>query len=225
MHGPGGLGHPGYSYQRPGAAGAQVPASQVAGTPATPAAQAVAPPTTAVAAPSLLDQPAQAAKVDLSGGKLTVEADNSSLTAILHQVSSSAGMTIDGLNKDVRVFGTYGPGDPRDILSSLLDGTGYNVVMFGKTSAGTPSQLALTTRGAALLKGSQGMQHAAAQNQEDDEDPQPTQYQDPAPPPAAPPANPNPPNGGVRSPQQMLQELQQMHQQQQQEQQAPPQPQ
>ena len=174
--------------------------------------------------PSVLDQPAQPAKVDLAAGKLTIQADNSSLTAILNQVSTSAGMTIDGLNKDVRVFGTYGPGDPREILSSLLDGTGYNVLMFGKTTTGTPSQLTLSPRGAAIPVGqANGMRNAVRENQEEeDEEPTATQYQDapaaPQPGQVAPPPNPN---GGVRSPQQMLQELQQMHQQQQQQQQLP----
>jgi hypothetical protein len=171
--------------------------------------------------PSLLDQPPQPAQVDLSAGKLTIHADNSSLTAILHQLSTSAGMTVDGLNKDQRIFGTYGPGDPREILSSLLEGTGYNVMMLGNTSDGTPSQLTLSARGAALPAGQSAapMPNMMRQNQEDDEEPTTTQYDDPP----APPANPQPgaPNGGIRTPQQMLQELQQMRQQQQQQQQQP----
>jgi hypothetical protein len=201
------------------------PANQTATTPAVsnqPAQLVAAAPTPAAGfPPSVLDQPAQPAKIDLAAGKLTVQADNSSLTAILNQVSTSAGMTIDGLNKDVRVFGTYGPGDPREILSALLDGTGYNVLMFGKTTTGTPSQLTLTPRGAAIPAGqASGVHNAVMQNQDDDEDAGPTQYQDA--PAATPPQGVTPPpnpNGGVRSPQQMLQELQQMHQQQQQQQQ------
>jgi hypothetical protein len=175
--------------------------------------------------PSLLDQPAQPAKVDLAAGTLTIHADNSSLTAILQQVSTSAGMTIDGLSKDERIFGTYGPGNPHEILSALLDGTGYNVLMFGETTAKTPRQITLTPRGAAGVSGPSNPVHPIQQNQDDEEDDsqQQPQAQD-----SAPPANPNPPaapptSNGVRSPQQMLQELQQMRQQQQQEQPQPPQ--
>jgi len=172
--------------------------------------------------PSLLDQPPQPAQVDLSAGKLTIHADNSSLTAILHQVSTSAGMTVDGLNKDQRIFGTYGPGDPREILSSLLEGTGYNVMMIGSTSDGTPSQLTLSARGAARPAGqSAPMPNVIRQNQEEDEEPTTTQYDDPPAPPPSP--QPGAPNGGIRTPQQMLQELQQMRQQQQQQQQQQPQ--
>ncbi len=217
------VGQPGYPNLRPGMPGPR---------PGAPAPAAATPLPSAVAAPSLLDQPAQPAKVDLAAGKLTIKADNSSLSAILQQVSTSAGMTVDGLSKDERVFGTYGPGDPREILSSLLDGSGYNVVMFGKTTLGTPSQLALSTRGAALPSGSEVRRAAIVQNQEDEEEPAPTQYQDTPPPPQANPqpgpGGPTTPNGGVRTPQQMLQELQQMRQQpqqqqQQQDQQQPPQ--
>ena len=184
-----------------------------------PAAPAAAQP------PSMLDQPAQPAKVELTPGKLSIQADNSSLTAILHQLSTSAGMTVDGLNKDERIFGTYGPGDPREILSALLEGTGYNVVMFGKTSDGTPSQLALSPRGAPIPSGAINGVRSVRPTQEDDEEPTPTQYDDPPPPPPSP--QPATPAGGVRTPQQMLQELQQMQQmrqqQQQEQQQQPPQ--
>jgi hypothetical protein len=173
-------------------------------------------------APSLLDQPPQPAKVDIADGKLTVQADNSSLTAILNQVSTSAGMTVDGLNKDERIFGTYGPGEPREIISQLLDGSGYNVVMFGRTTAGTPSQVSLSPRGAALP---QGAASRPVKQEDEEEEPQPTQYQDNPPPPPNPNPAPGPgapsPNGGPRTPQQMLQELQQIRQQQQQQPQNP----
>jgi hypothetical protein len=174
-------------------------------------------------APSLLDQPAEAAKVNIDGGKLTVEANNSSLTAIFSQISTSGGMTVDGLNRDQRVFGTYGPGDPREIITQLLEGMGYNIVMFGRTTTGTPSQVSLSPRGAPLPQGSGYAASHAPVHEEDDEDPAPTQYQDNPPPQPNPapqtpgPGAPGSPNGGVRSPQQMLQELQQMRQQQQQQ--------
>ena len=184
-------------------------------------------------APSLLDKPAQPAKIDLAQGQLAIHADNSSLVDIMHRLTADAGMTVDGLNKDQRVFGTYGPGDPQDIISELLDGTGYNVVMLGRTQAGTPKQVTLTPRVGGGPSGSEGMrpQPMNQMNQDDeaeDEQPQP-------PPIIAPPVGENPQQGapgqGVRSPQQMLQELQQMRQQQMQQlqqqpgQQQPPPPQ
>jgi hypothetical protein len=205
------------------------PANQVAPRPGAKSPQATMPaptPTGSGLPHSLLDQPAQPAEIEISEGQLTIHADNSSLTAILHQISASGGTAVDGLNKDERVFGTYGPGEPREILSSLLDGSGYNVVMFGKTAAGTPSQISLTPRGAALPAGAAAI-HAPAkpEPEEEEEDPLPTQYQD------NPPPNPAPgtaPNGPVRTAPEMMQQLQQQRQQQmqqqQQQQQVPPPP-
>jgi hypothetical protein len=175
--------------------------------------------------PSLLDKPAQPATIKLSGGRLSVVADNSSLTDILHQLAATSGMTIDGLDKDTRVFGTYGPGDPREILNSLLDGAGYNVMMVGGTASGTPRQLLLSVRSnAPIIAQSAG----ASREQDDDQDDSvplnnyaPAGEVQPPPPPPPPPQNPN---GSAKSPQQILQEmLQQRQQQQQQQQQSNPQ--
>ncbi|MBV8630072.1 MAG: hypothetical protein JOZ83_04055, partial [Silvibacterium sp.] len=176
------------------------------------------------------DQPPQPAKIDLSHGQLSIQADNSSLIDIMHRLDADAGMTVDGLNKDQRVFGAYGPGDPQEIISQLLDGTGYNVAMLGRTESGTPKQITLTPRVGGMPNGPGGMRpQPLSQMNQDDEDEEPPQPQpviaNPVEPQQAPPQQPN---GGVRTPQQMLQELQQMRQQQmqqmQQQQGQPPQP-
>lgn len=196
-----------------------------------PAAPAATPPPSAppasprAAAPSLLDKPAEPAKVSLTGGVLSVQANNSSLTQILHQLSSSSGMSIDGLGQDQRIFGSYGPGTPRDVLSSLLDGAGYNVLMLGETNAGAPRELVLTARSNAPA--SSGQNNASSQ-QEEEEDDQSANNNLPEPPPPPPqptaPVQTQNPNGGVKTPAQILQELQTMRSQQQQQQgQQPPQ--
>jgi hypothetical protein len=178
----------------------------------------------ALTAPSLLDKPAQPATVSLSGGRLSVTADNSSLTAILHQLASTSGMTIDGLDADTRIFGTYGPGDPRDILSQLLDGAGYNVMMVGDTSAGTPRQLLLTVRSDAPIAQPQGRTVVEPDDDQMDDNvplnnnPPPGEIQPhPRMAPMQPPQQQNP-DGTAKTPQQILQEMQQQRQQQQQEQ-------
>ncbi len=164
--------------------------------------------------PSLSDKPAQAARITLSGGQLSVEANNSSLSEILEEVSSSGGMTIDGLDKDQRVFGVYGPGNPRDIIAELLDGAGYNFLMVGQTDAGTPREIVLTTRSNAPLSSPGAM---ASSQAEEEEEPAPNNYPtEQVTPPPAPPAQQNPVQ--PRTPQQIIQELQQMRQQQQQQQ-------
>lgn len=198
----------------------------------TPAAQAppaaaqtpLAPPAAASAQstpPSLLDKPAQPAKVDLASGQLAIHADNSSLTEILKKLTAESGMTVDGLGADQRIFGSYGPGDPQDVISTLLDGSGYNVLMLGKTAEGTPKQLTLSPRLAHAANGNPGRQQQNPAQDEDNDD----EVQPPPQPPETPAPGPplNPP--GVRTPQQMLQELQQMRQQQQQQQQQQLQPQ
>lgn len=192
-------------------AGSDAAANASANTPSSPGT-----------APSLLDHPAERAKVDLNAGKLTVQAANSSLSDILRQVSKASGMKIEGLQpgKDQRVFGIYGPGTPRDVLSDLLDGSGYNVMMLGQMPSGVPRQLALTARtvpGAAPNP----PQQAATDNSQDDsqDDAQPTQYPDDQQNNYAPPQGPPEMRNGLRTPQQILQELQRMHQQQQEQQQ------
>ena len=191
------------------------PAQPSPNQPSPPAAAPQAPPATA---PSVLDHPAQPAKVSLTSGKLTVEADNSSLSEILHQVSHAGGMKIEGLQasgSDQRIFGSYGPGAPRDVLSELLDGSGYNVMMLGQTPAGVPRELALTKR---TTGGPSPQPQASNDAQDDDNDDfvQPTQYQDERPNIAPQPGPPEMRNG-VRSPQQILQELQRMREEQQQQ--------
>lgn len=161
--------------------------------------------------PSLLDKPALPATVKLNAGVLSVTANNSSLSDILRDLSSDSGMTIDGLNKDQRVFGVYGPGDPREILSELLDGAGYNFLMVGQTEAGMPREIVLTARTNAPLSPPE-----PSSRSDEDEGPMAAPMEDmaPTPQPAPPPAGDQPPR--PRSPQEMLQELQRLRQQQQQ---------
>jgi hypothetical protein len=202
---------------------APTPAPAAAATPAP----AVAPPNAAVTltAPSLLDKPAQPAKITLTSGLLAVNADNSSLTEILHQLAATSGMSIDGLDKDTRVFGAYGPGNPRDILSLLLDGAGYNVMMVGSTDAGAPRELILTERSKATIVNQQAS--TAPQEEEQDDAPLPNNNppagEAPAQPRQVPPVQQQNQNGTIKSPSQILQEMQQMRQQQQQQQPQQPQ--
>jgi hypothetical protein len=106
--------------------------------------QPVLPPPAPAVAPNLFDQPALPATVTTANNELTVKANNSSLAQILHQVSSKTGMQLDGLGGDERVFGSFGPGAPREVLTALLNGTSYNVVMIGDLPNGAPRELLLT---------------------------------------------------------------------------------
>jgi hypothetical protein len=77
---------------------------------------------------------------------LEIEASNSSLNQILHQVAADTGAKLEGLTQDQRVFGTYGPGPGRDVLLKLLDGSGYNVLMIGGRAVDAPLEIVLSAR-------------------------------------------------------------------------------
>jgi hypothetical protein len=177
---------------------AQAPAT--AAQPATPST-----PVAADVAPSLLQQPAREAKIVFDQNRLSIHADNSSLEGILRQVASSSGMKVEGLSSDERVFGTFGPGAPRDVIAELLDGTAYNVAIIGDLDNGAPRELVLTptSHGAAAP--------APAPQANSDEE---SQDVTPQPPPEAPqsPATQPPATPGVRTPQQLFEQLQRMRQ-------------
>ena len=102
-----------------------------------------------VASPQMSAAPAadsaRRARVVYSGGQLEITADDSSLDQILHEISRETGMKITGGVKDERVFGKYGPGAAAEILESLLDGTGSNMLL-RETASKAPAELILTQR-------------------------------------------------------------------------------
>jgi hypothetical protein len=89
---------------------------------------------------------AKPATVTLKNETLTVEASNSDLNQILKNVADLSGMIIDGSVKSARVYGVYGPGNPSEVLSSLLVGSGYNFIMVGLSADGAPRKLLLTVQ-------------------------------------------------------------------------------
>ena len=168
---------------------------------------------------SMLQQPASRAQVKLNNGMLSVQAENSNLSQVLHDIGSATGMKVEGLGRDERVFGQYGPAPPRDVLTALLDGAGYNVLMVGEFSGGTPKQLILSQRkgGATAAPPPDPNAQPAAEDEDAEPDPGPdAEGPPPGPeevtPPPAQNATPNGGEGDVRTPQQLLEQLQRMHQ-------------
>jgi hypothetical protein len=147
------------------------------------------------------DKPAPAA-IHWDSKGLRIEAANSSLRQILQDVTSTTGVKVDGLDSDVRVFGTYGPGPAKDVLSQLLLGTGYNVLMIGDQGQGTPRQIVLSSRHGGAAQPAAGA--AATSDDDDDADDQPE--------PAPPPTRPGFGHGAQRTPQQITEEMQQRQQ-------------
>jgi hypothetical protein len=98
--------------------------------------------TVPITAPAKLpDSPVSPARVSLSSGQLTVDARNSELNQILQEIARLTGMSLSGLSAGKRVFGVYGPSDPRSVLTSLLQASGYNFLLIGGST--TPRQLVL----------------------------------------------------------------------------------
>lgn len=111
-------------------------------------------------------------QVTLQNGRLTVRAQNSDLGTILGDIARLSGMRIQGADTRAHVFGVYGPGDVRQVLTELLDGLGDNFMLVGGTQDGTPQELLLTARGAAPPAPATQEAKPAQENSDDDADQQ-----------------------------------------------------
>lgn len=206
------------------------------GTPAAPE-RASAPPQTELPKWPVNETPNKPTVTWDSAG-LKIEANNSSLHDILNQVSTDTGAKLEGMGDDERIFGEYGPGTARDVISQLLHGSSYNVLMIGDQGAGTPRQIVLSARrGGSNPQPANRSFQPQTQDQSDEDIPdQPEDNDQSGQPPminGRPPMQimppgiqqgPQGPPGAPRTPQQVLQELQQRQQQiQDQQQQQPPQ--
>jgi hypothetical protein len=120
--------------------------SSVAGS-SLPAAQPTAgPPTGAASQTSGFSnaRPQTKLEVTYANGMLTVSAANASLGQILQQISQKTGMKISGSAGEDSVFGQYGPSPVSEVLASLLDGSGSNMLLVDNKSG--PAELILTPR-------------------------------------------------------------------------------
>lgn len=196
-------------------------AASHSGKPAA-AARAVPAPPPAPAKPDWpIDQPPNPAKVTWDSQGLAIQASNSSLKQILQEVSTDTGVKIQGMNQDERVFGTYGPGPAREILSSLLEGSGYNMLMIGGQGDNPPQQIILSKSASGTPQPVNAGEALRSNSSEEDNDTE-EQPQEPEPNPPMPIRSPFPNGMPPRTPQQIQQEMimrqQQMEQQQQQNQ-------
>ncbi|MGD0802412.1 MAG: hypothetical protein ABR906_13960 [Terracidiphilus sp.] len=184
--------------KHPIAAKAQSPAAPLVATvvPATPAVPELP-------AWPVNEKPVPATVVWDSHG-LHIDAENSSLLQIMNDVATATGATVEGLEADQRVFGVFGPGPARDVLSQLLVGSGYNVIMVGDQGQGTPRQIVLSFPHAGGAQVASNSTPATASDEDTDtEEPQPNQ-------PGARPAYG--PGGQPRTPEEMMQARQLAHQ-------------
>ena len=140
---------------------------------------------------------------------------------ILKEVSTETGAKVEGMGPDQRVYGDYGPGQARDVLSQLLQGSGYNILLAGDVGQGAPREIVLSPRLAGAAIGANGMNRP----QQDPDEDIPEQPEDQ--PQQAAPLRPQTaehqsgpasvPTVPVRTPQQVMEEMQQRQMQQQQQ--------
>jgi hypothetical protein len=170
-------------------------------------------------------QASRPAEISYTDGKLFVSAHNSSLNQILHDISRQTGMKITGRVAEERVFGQYGPAAPSQILGTLLEGTGSNMLLLQATAT-APAELILTPRNG----GPTPPDPNAAIEEPPVEPPMnrpPYIPAEPQPAPAQPAANTTPAPatsqpgqqspGAPKTPQQIYEQLQRLRQQQQQQ--------
>ena len=133
---------------------------------------------------------------DSSG--LSIQAANSSLKQILDDVAAVTGARVEGLGPDQRIFGAFGPGRANDVLSQLLQGSGYNVLMIGDQGQGTPRQVLLTSSNGVTGPANANPNPSSDEDADTDDQPQPNR--------------PNYPPGASRAPQFSPEQQRMMHQ-------------
>jgi hypothetical protein len=177
--------------------------------------------------------PAVPPKVSFSNGMLTIVAENSTLSDILRAVRTQTGAAVEvPANATERVVAHLGPGAPRDVLASLLNGSHFNYVMLGSpTNPAKVDRVILTSKSGSVpdagsapapppqtesapvpIDESEPQQGVDIAEQPNDNSPENSAGEN---------SQPQPPNGQmqVKTPEQLLRELQQQQQQLQQQQQ------
>lgn len=89
--------------------------------------------------------PQQVAQVIYSGGLVTVTAKDATLDQVVQQIAVKVGMKVNGRASNEKVFGTYGPEAPSSVLTTLLDGSGSNLLIV-QTASDRPLEIILTPR-------------------------------------------------------------------------------
>jgi hypothetical protein len=69
--------------------------------------------------------------VAMNQGLLTIDAPNSTLADVLHEVQKATGAEVEGALPTERIAVRLGPGDPREVIAALLQGTPYDYVILG----------------------------------------------------------------------------------------------
>ena len=178
------------------------------------------------------ETPAMPPQVTFHDGLLSIRAENSTLGDVLRAVQSATGATIDspGLTSE-RVYVKLGPGQPRDVLASLLNGSHYGYILLGSPQQPNAISRVMLTRqnssaepaaNTTAARSTPSQPPTPADNDDTDTSDNTPDRQPP------PPVQPTPPpqqqntqganqQTGPKTPEQLLRDLQQLRQQQQQQ--------
>jgi hypothetical protein len=88
-------------------------------------------------------------QVTYQNGLLTIDARNSTLSQVLRTVQAQTGASIEMPSSaaNERVMMQLGPGRPRDVLNTLLNGSKFNYIILGMTdNPGGVQKVILTSR-------------------------------------------------------------------------------
>jgi hypothetical protein len=99
--------------------------------------------------PTLEQTPPTPPRITYQGGQLSIDARNSTLAQVLRAVQSQTGasMEIPASASNERVVTQLGPGQPKDVLNSLLNGSKFDYIILGVTgNPGAVQKVILTSR-------------------------------------------------------------------------------
>ena len=88
-------------------------------------------------------------RVTYQNGLLTIDAQNSTLSQVLRAVQAQTGASVEMPSSaaNERVMMQVGPGRPRDVLNTLLNGSKFNYIILGMiNNPGGVQKVILTTR-------------------------------------------------------------------------------
>lgn len=128
-------------------------------------------------------------------------------------------MKVQGIPGQHRVFGVYGPGEPREVLNQILSGFGFNYLLVGTSRNGAPQKLILAGTAGSIpqpIRPAQNLQPAPQSTLPPRQfGPRPAYHPQGYPPPPTTQAPARSPQGAqgprqVRTPQQILKELEAM---------------
>lgn len=120
-------------------------------------------------------------RVTYQNGLLTIAAQNSTLSQVLRAVQAQTGASVEMPSSagNERVMMQVGPGRPRDVLNTLLNGSKFNYIILGIIdNPGGVQKVILTTRQNAPVPVNTAQNNAPGQGQVQYQPPPPEEPQD-----------------------------------------------